>query len=97
VQAQLNMSPGSPGNAGQVLAVDSEGNLYVADTANNRVRKVSLSGIITTVAGTGQAGFTGDGGPSTTSQLNGPLGLAIDPDGALYIADAENNRIRKVD
>jgi DNA-binding CsgD family transcriptional regulator/sugar lactone lactonase YvrE len=94
--AQLNLAPGPPRSAGQGLAVDLEGNLYIADTANHRVRKVSVSGLITTLAGTGQAGYSGDGGPAAAGQLNGPLGLAVDNNGSLYIADTENNRIREV-
>ncbi len=82
-------------NAPTGVAVDSMGNLYIADEGNNRIRKVS-SGIITTVAGNGSPGFSGDGGPATSASLNGPLGVAIDAAGNLYIADSENNRIRKV-
>jgi len=76
------------------VAVDADGNLYVADTDNSRVRKVS-NGLITTVAGSG-AGFGGDNGPATTAQLNDPAGVAVDSSGNLYIADTENSRIRKV-
>jgi sugar lactone lactonase YvrE len=78
------------------VAVDSSGNLYIADTNNNRIRKVSATGIISTVAGTGTAGFGGDGGLATAAQLNGPVDVAVDSLGILYIADANNNRIRKV-
>jgi sugar lactone lactonase YvrE len=77
------------------VAIDSAGSLYIADSGNHRVRKVS-SGVITTVAGNGTAGFSGDNGPATSAQLNGPSNLAIDSDGALYIADSGNQRIRKV-
>jgi sugar lactone lactonase YvrE len=77
------------------LAVDTAGNLYIADFFNNRVRKVS-GGIITTVAGNGTPGFSGDGGPATSAQLSFPRGLAVDAAGDLYIADAGNERIRKV-
>ncbi len=79
----------------QRIAVDVNGNIYIADTNNNRVRKISSSGIITTIAGVGTAGFSGDGGPATAAQLNSPGRLALDPIGNLYIADA-NNKIRKV-
>ncbi len=78
------------------VAADASGNLYIADSANNRVRKISSSGIISTVAGNGTAGFAGDNGPATNAQLNQPLGVAVDSSGNLYIADAGNNRIRKV-
>ena len=77
------------------VAVDSAGNLYIADTGNSRVRKVS-NGVITTVAGTGGYGFSGDNGPATSAQLYNPDGIAVDPAGNLYIADTLDSRIRKV-
>ena len=79
------------------LAVDASGNLYIADTANHRVRRVSSSGVITTVAGTGRQGYGGDGGPASNAQLNRPTGVAVDAVGNLYIADSFNERVRKVD
>ncbi len=78
------------------LALDGAGNLIFADAGNNRVRKIDTSGIITTVAGKGVAGFTGDGGMATGANLNNPTGVAVDLAGNIYIADAGNNRIRKV-
>jgi sugar lactone lactonase YvrE len=72
------------------------GSVYVADTSNFRVRLVSAGGVITTVAGTGTAGFSGDGAMATSAQLYGPAGAAVDSGGNLYIADAENHRIRRV-
>ena len=69
--------------------------LYIGDTLNNRVRKVS-GGTITTVAGNGKAGFSGDGGPATSASLNGPQGMVVDAGGNLYIADSNDNRVRKV-
>ena len=86
--AQLNLPIG--------VAVDSSGNLYIADFGNSRVRKVSASGAITTVAGSGSFGYSGDGGPAAKAQLNGPQGVAVDTAGNLYIADTENNLIREV-
>ncbi|MDP3261205.1 MAG: RHS repeat-associated core domain-containing protein [Thermodesulfovibrionales bacterium] len=80
-----------------VVAVDSTGNIYIADYSNQRIRKVDTSGIITTVAGNGQLGFSGDGGPATQAMLNGPYGLAVDNAGNIYIVDYYNYRIRKVD
>jgi sugar lactone lactonase YvrE len=79
------------------LAVDSNGNVYIADMGNQRVRKISASGVVSTVAGTGTAGFSGDGGPGTQAQLSSPYGVAVDPAGNVYIADTGNGRIRMVD
>jgi len=84
-------------NTPQGLAFDSDGNLYVADTGNHRIRKISKTGQITTFAGIGTAGLSGDNGPAITAQLNVPEGLAFDSAGNLYIADVNNNRIRRVD
>jgi sugar lactone lactonase YvrE len=79
------------------VALDRDGNLYIADTYNNRIRKVDTSGFISTVAGsTGVDGYSGDGGPAVSAQLNEPEGLAVDDSGNLYIADTDNNRVRKV-
>jgi len=77
------------------VAVDSAGNLYIADSLNNRIRKVS-NGVITTVAGSGTLGFNGDNGPATSAQLSNPLSVAVDSGGNLYIADSGNRRVRKV-
>jgi uncharacterized protein (TIGR03437 family) len=78
------------------LALDSAGNLYIADQDDNRVRKVSPGGTVTTVAGTGVASFSGDGGSAANAAINAPRGLAVDHAGNLYIADSGNNRIRQV-
>ena len=82
-------------NAPWGAAVDAAGNLYISDPGNSVVRKVS-GGVITTVAGNGTAGFSGDNQPATSAMLNGPAGIAVDTAGNLYIADYGNNRIRKV-
>ena len=79
------------------LAFDPEGNLYIADRENHRVRKLDTSGNISTFAGIGKAGFSGDGGPAVSAKLNLPSGLATDEKGNLYIADRSNDRIRVVD
>jgi sugar lactone lactonase YvrE len=85
-QAQLNTPQG--------LAVDSAGNVYIADTLNNRVRRVDADGTITTVAGTGAAGYAGDGRPGPEANLNLPTGLAIGFSDTVFIADTGNNVIR---
>ena len=93
VQAQLTFPNG--------VAVDGSGNLYIADSGNDRIRKVDPTGTITTVAGIGEdvsdSGYSGDGGPAVEAQLAGPVGVAVDGSGNLYIADRGNRRIRKVD
>ena len=81
----------------QGAAADGAGNLYIADTSNHRIRKVDAAGNISTVAGTGQFGYSGDGGPAAEARLMQPRGIAADGAGNLYIADADNHRIRKVD
>ncbi|MEU8925827.1 RICIN domain-containing protein [Kitasatospora sp. NPDC048545] len=86
--AKLNLPVG--------MVVDSTGTLYIADYGNHRVRKVTADGKIGTVAGTGAAGFGGDGGPAASAQLNYPIGLAVDCVDTLYIADHANNRVRKI-
>jgi uncharacterized protein (TIGR03437 family) len=80
----------------QGVATDRLGNVYLSDTDNHRVRKVAANGIITTFAGTGTAGFSGDGGPATAAQLSLPYGLATDLSGNLYVADLGNNRVRRI-
>ncbi|MEP6714464.1 MAG: hypothetical protein ABJC09_02755 [Terriglobia bacterium] len=101
-----NGTPGHSGDGGPAIsaqligplgvAVDGRGNLYIADASDNRIRKVTPAGIITTVAGNGNPGYSGDGGPATSAQLSGPFGVAVDGGGNLYIADSGNSRIRKV-
>ncbi len=98
--------PGNSGDGGQAtsallsspigLVFDATGNLYIADYNNSNVRKVDVFGVITTVAGTGVYGFSGDGGPAIEAELSRPIGLEADSRGNLYIADIENNRVRKV-
>lgn len=85
--AQLNRPKG--------VAVDPVGNLYICDTSNQRVRKIS-GGLITTVAGNGTAGFSGDNGPAANAQLYNPYGIALDGSGNLYVTDSGNNRVRKI-
>ena len=92
---------GGPAGAAQLnsptgLAVDPQGNLYVSDTGNQRIRMMGPDGIIRTIAGTGAAGFDGDGGAALSAALNSPTGLAVDASGNIWIADTGNNRIRKL-
>ena len=95
-------SDGGPATAAQLnfpaaVVVDSAGNLYIADSNNHRIRKVDASGDISTVAGTGTGGFSGDGGPASGAMLNGPQGIVLDGAGNLYIVGSASYRIRKVD
>ena len=78
------------------MVVDVAGNLYISDAANNRIRKINTNGIISTVAGNGTGGYTGDGSAATSAELNNPLGVAVDGTGNLYIVDYGNSVVRKV-
>lgn len=78
------------------VAVDASGNVYIADTTNNAIRKIQTDGTITTVSGNGTPGYSGDNGPATSATLFGPLGVALDASGSVYIVDRGNERIRKV-
>jgi DNA-binding beta-propeller fold protein YncE len=85
-------------NGPQGVAVDASGNLFIADSFNHRTRKVSASGIITTVAGSGNVGlaggsFSGDGDPATSAMIYDPIGVAVDASGNLFIADTGSGRI----
>lgn len=79
------------------VAADAQGVVYITEPATHRVRRVDSNGIITTLAGTGRAGFTGDGGPARFARLNMPSDVAVDAQGFVYIADTENRRVRRVD
>ncbi len=83
-------------NSNWGMAVDAHGNVFVSDFANNRIRKIDTSGIISTYAGSGSSGFSGDGGPATSARISGPTGLGVDGAGNVYISDISNNRIRKI-
>ena len=91
------IATGAQINYPEDMELGPDGNLYFADTNNNRVRMIDLhSGIINTVAGTGDKGYAGDGGPAVLAQLNRPFGIAFDENGDLYISDTFNSRVRKV-
>ena len=92
---------GGPASAAELsfpggLDIDSIGNIFIADFGNNRIRKINTSGVITTVAGNGTAGFSGDGGPAIDAELSGPIDVAVDKAGNLFFADFNNSVIRKV-
>jgi photosystem II stability/assembly factor-like uncharacterized protein len=93
---------GGPATSAQLhsphsVVLDAQENLFFADAGNHRIRKVDPSGVITTVAGTGTPGLSGDGGPATSAQLNYPIAVALDMLGNLFLTDLQNHRIRKVD
>jgi sugar lactone lactonase YvrE len=79
------------------MALDGKGNMYIADRINHQIRKVSPQGKITTIAGTGESDFSGDGGPATKARFRDPQALTLDKKGNIFIADAANNKIRKID
>lgn len=79
------------------ICMDGQGQLYLADTANDVIRKISPSGVINTIAGVGSAGYSGDNGVATNAQLNNPLDVAVDAAANVYIADSNNNAIRQID
>lgn len=76
------------------IAVDAQGNIYVADTSNSAIRLFPLGGTVSTIAGNGIQGYTGDGGPATVAEMNNPIALAVSPSGNVYIADTGNNSVR---
>jgi sugar lactone lactonase YvrE len=89
LSAQLNLPT--------ALAIDASGNLYLADTANHRIRRIdATTGLITTIAGTGTQGYSGDGAPALSAAIDSPTGITIDPSSNLYLADTHNHRIRKI-
>jgi sugar lactone lactonase YvrE len=81
----------------KAVAAAPSGDLYIADSGNERIRRIDRSGTITTVAGTGATGFGGDGGPATAARFDGPRALALDGAGNLYVADDNNDRVRRID
>src|SRR5262249_12012667 len=93
--AQLSLM-GSSETFSTGLVVDASGNIYIADTGNHRIRRVSTDGTITTFAGTGVRGFSGDGGRPTFAQFFNPSGIGIDQNGNVPTSDTFNNRVRKV-
>ncbi len=93
---------GGPATAAQInqawgVATDTIGNVYLADQYNHRIRKIDTTGIITTIAGNGTSGFSGDGGPATAAEMRYPVGIAVDIRGNIYFSDLNDCRIRKID
>ncbi|MGZ3866930.1 MAG: NHL domain-containing protein [Bacteroidia bacterium] len=97
-----SIGDGGPATSAQLyqpigMCIDKNGNFYIADSWNERIRKIDIGGTITTVAGDGTQAYGGDGGPATSAQLNTPYDMVVDTAGNIYIADWGNNRIRKID
>lgn len=97
LEARMNQPYGQAADPAGRLIYDNLGNLLFADSDNNRIRKVDTAGVITTIAGTGTAGYSGDGGPATQAQINRPIDIAVGSDNAIYFTDVENNCVRKID
>jgi sugar lactone lactonase YvrE len=95
-QARFAQPVGQSADPAGRIALGPDGSLYVADTGNHRIRRIDPEGIITTVAGSGEAGHAGDGGPATEAMLDSPVDIAVASDGTLYIADTQNSCIRRV-
>ncbi len=101
VAGSSNVGDGGPATAASLsdaegVAVDSAGDVFIADANDHRIRKIAPDGTISTVAGDGFPGFSGDGGPASAARLNTPYGIAVDSAGDLYIADLGNNRVREI-
>ncbi|WAS92161.1 NHL domain-containing protein [Nannocystis punicea] len=95
--AQIKLPGGQSAPPAGRLAIDGAGNIYLADSGNNRIRKIDPEGVISTYAGNGDPTFGGDGGPALAASLSRPSDIDLDPDGNLYIADTDNSCVRKVD
>lgn len=97
-EANFSFPTGAQPEPGGAIALGPDGNLYVADTENHRIRKIDLAaGTVSTIAGNGTAGFSGDGGPAVDAMLNNPKDLEFDADGLLWVADTDNHVIRTID
>jgi len=81
----------------RAVDVDSEGNIYICEREGNRIRKIDFAGIIHTIAGTGKAGYSGDGGPASQATFNGPKWVHVAPDNSIYVVDTENHCVRRID
>jgi sugar lactone lactonase YvrE len=96
MSARFAMPFGQQADPAGRIALDAEGNIFLADTRNHRIRRIGTDGMVTTIAGDGTAGFAGDGGPATDAQLNNPVDVEFGGDGTLYIADTFNSCIRAI-
>jgi hypothetical protein len=96
LEARFAQPVGQSADPAGRIGFDADGNLFIADTGNHRIRKIDRDGIITTVAGNGEAGHDGDGGPALLASLDNPVDVAVGADGSLYIADTYNHCIRSV-
>jgi DNA-binding beta-propeller fold protein YncE len=97
IAARFNQPFGDSARPGGRIAFDPAGNLYVVDRLNHRVRRIDRDGIITTIAGTGDPGYAGDGGPATEAQLTRPVDVEVAADGVVYVADTGNHCVRAID
>jgi hypothetical protein len=97
LEARMAQPYGQAADPAGRIVYDRLGNLYFADSENNRVRKVDTAGMITTIAGTGTAGYSGDGGPAKLAQINRPIDIDVGEDNTVYFTDVENNCVRKID
>jgi hypothetical protein len=97
LEARIGQPYGQSAEPAGRVTYDRAGNLLIADTENNRIRKVDTAGIITTIAGTGVAGYSGDGGPANQAEINRPVDVTVGPDNTLYFTDVHNSCVRKVD
>lgn len=95
--AKLNAPKGQAAPPASRICIDKNDRIYIADTGNHCIRKIEADGTIHTIVGTGEAGYSGDGGPATVAQLNTPCDVAVDADGILYIADTMNHVVRRID
>ena len=97
LEAEFALPVGQRGHPAGHIALAPDGTLYLADTENNRIRRIGPDGIVSTVAGRGSYGAGGDGGPAVAAELAYPVDIALSPEGILHIADTENNCVRKVE
>jgi sugar lactone lactonase YvrE len=96
LEARFAMPVGQAADPAGRIVFDEAGNLYFADSRNHRIRRIGADGVVTTVAGSGQPGYAGDGGPATAARIHTPVDVELGPEGALYFTDTRNSCIRRV-